>query len=136
MQWTKKSAHLVLQMRTQVLDERLEDTFVIGAMAVLRVANVCYGDQPMRGEFLNEPDHMAPGTVKLIREDLKRGPSVAFTAREIGQIGIEFLGLFRDFRTLFKPLRQPYAMKQAMGINKFRSVASELTCYVFCYDHT
>ena len=27
MQWTKKSAHLVLQMRTQVLDERLEDTF-------------------------------------------------------------------------------------------------------------
>ena len=27
MQWTKKGAHLVLQMRTQVLDERLEDTF-------------------------------------------------------------------------------------------------------------
>jgi hypothetical protein len=27
MQWTKKSAHLVLQMRTQVLDERLEETF-------------------------------------------------------------------------------------------------------------
>jgi hypothetical protein len=27
MQWTKKSAHLVLQMRTQVLDERLEDIF-------------------------------------------------------------------------------------------------------------
>ena len=27
MQWTKKSVHLVLQMRTQVLDERLEDTF-------------------------------------------------------------------------------------------------------------
>ncbi|MBV8228071.1 MAG: hypothetical protein JO232_23100 [Verrucomicrobia bacterium] len=27
MQWTKKSAHLVLQMRAQVLDERLEDTF-------------------------------------------------------------------------------------------------------------
>ena len=25
--WTKKSAHLVLQMRTQVLDERLEETF-------------------------------------------------------------------------------------------------------------
>jgi hypothetical protein len=25
MQWAKKSAHLVLQMRTQVLDERLED---------------------------------------------------------------------------------------------------------------
>ena len=73
MQWTKKSAHLVLQMRTQVLDERLEDTFVIGAMAVLRVANISYGDQPMRGEFLNEPDHMAPGTVKLIREDLNEG---------------------------------------------------------------
>jgi hypothetical protein len=27
MQWTKKGAHLVLQMRTQVLDERLEETF-------------------------------------------------------------------------------------------------------------
>ena len=27
MQWTKKSAHLVLQMRSQVLDERLEETF-------------------------------------------------------------------------------------------------------------
>ena len=27
MQWTKKSAHLVLQMLTQVLDERLEETF-------------------------------------------------------------------------------------------------------------
>jgi hypothetical protein len=27
MQWTKKSAHLVLQMRTQVLDARLEETF-------------------------------------------------------------------------------------------------------------
>ena len=27
MQWTKKGAHLVLQMRTRVLDERLEDTF-------------------------------------------------------------------------------------------------------------
>ena len=27
MQWTKKSEHLVLQMRTQVLDERLEETF-------------------------------------------------------------------------------------------------------------
>jgi hypothetical protein len=27
MQWTKKGAHLVLQMRTQVLDERLEDAF-------------------------------------------------------------------------------------------------------------
>ena len=27
MQWTKKSAHLLLQMRTQVLDERLEETF-------------------------------------------------------------------------------------------------------------
>jgi hypothetical protein len=27
MQWTKKGAHLVLQMRTQVLDERLGDTF-------------------------------------------------------------------------------------------------------------
>jgi hypothetical protein len=27
MQWTKKNAHLVLQMRTQVLDERLEYTF-------------------------------------------------------------------------------------------------------------
>ena len=113
-----------------------EKAIVVGAMAVLRVANVCYGDQPMRGEFLNEPDHMAPGTVKLIGEDLKRWPSIAFAAREIGQIGIEFLGLFRDFRTLFKPLRQPHAMKQAMGINKFRSVASELSCYVFCYGIT
>jgi hypothetical protein len=27
MQWTKKGAHLLLQMRTQVLDERLEETF-------------------------------------------------------------------------------------------------------------
>jgi hypothetical protein len=27
MQWTKKGAHLLLQMRTRVLDERLEDTF-------------------------------------------------------------------------------------------------------------
>ena len=27
MQWTKKGAHLVLQMRSQVLDERLGDTF-------------------------------------------------------------------------------------------------------------
>ena len=27
MQWTKKGAHLVLQMRTQVLDGRLEGTF-------------------------------------------------------------------------------------------------------------
>ena len=27
MQWTKKSAHLVLQMRTKVLDERREETF-------------------------------------------------------------------------------------------------------------
>jgi len=27
MQWTKKGAHLVLQMRTQVLVERLGDTF-------------------------------------------------------------------------------------------------------------
>jgi hypothetical protein len=27
MQWTKKGAHLVLQMRTQVLDERLGETF-------------------------------------------------------------------------------------------------------------
>jgi hypothetical protein len=27
MQWTKKSAHLVLQMRTQALDECLEETF-------------------------------------------------------------------------------------------------------------
>jgi len=27
MQWTKKGAHLLLQMRTQVLDERLEATF-------------------------------------------------------------------------------------------------------------
>jgi hypothetical protein len=27
MQWTKKGAHLVLQMRTQVLDEHLENTF-------------------------------------------------------------------------------------------------------------
>jgi hypothetical protein len=27
MRWTKKGAHLVLQMRTQVLDERLEETF-------------------------------------------------------------------------------------------------------------
>jgi hypothetical protein len=27
MQWTKKSAHLLLQMRTQVLDEWLEETF-------------------------------------------------------------------------------------------------------------
>ena len=33
MQWTKKSAHLVLQMRTQVLDERLEETFVTGIRA-------------------------------------------------------------------------------------------------------
>jgi hypothetical protein len=27
MQWTKKGAHLLLQMRTQVLDEHLEATF-------------------------------------------------------------------------------------------------------------
>ena len=27
MRWTKKGAHLLLQIRTQVLDERLEDTF-------------------------------------------------------------------------------------------------------------
>ena len=27
MQWTKKGAHLLLQTRTQVLDERLEATF-------------------------------------------------------------------------------------------------------------
>ena len=27
MQWTKKGAHLLLQTRTQVLDERLEETF-------------------------------------------------------------------------------------------------------------
>jgi hypothetical protein len=27
MQWTKKGAHLVLQMRSQVLDERLGDIF-------------------------------------------------------------------------------------------------------------
>jgi hypothetical protein len=27
MQWTKKGAHLLVQMRTQVLDERLEATF-------------------------------------------------------------------------------------------------------------
>ena len=27
MRWTKKGAHLLLQIRAQVLDERLEDTF-------------------------------------------------------------------------------------------------------------
>jgi hypothetical protein len=27
MQWTKKGAHLLLQARTQVLDERQEETF-------------------------------------------------------------------------------------------------------------
>ncbi len=27
MQWTKKGAHLLLQTRTRVLDERLEQTF-------------------------------------------------------------------------------------------------------------
>ena len=90
----------------------------------------------MRGKFLNEPDHMAAGTMKLLGEDLERRPSIAFAAREIGQIGVEFLGLFGDLRTLLKPLRQPHAMKQAMGIDKFRSVASELTCYVFCYATT
>jgi hypothetical protein len=105
-------------------------------MAALRVANVCYGHQPMRGEFLNEADHMVAGTVKLIGEDLKRWPSIPFAAREIGQIGVEFLGLLRDFGTLLKPLRKPLAMKQAMGINKFRSVANELACYVFCYVPT
>ena len=65
-------------------------------MAALGIANVCYANQPMRGEFLNKPDHMAPGTMKLIGENLKRWPSIAFAAREIGQIGVEFLGLFGD----------------------------------------
>ena len=90
----------------------------------------------MRGEFLNEPDHMAAGTVKLIGEDLKRRPSIAFAACEIGQIGVKFLGLIRDFGTLLKPLRKPHTMKKAMGINEFRSVATEGRCYVFCYGTT
>jgi hypothetical protein len=77
-----------------------------------------------------------PVTFSLFGENLKRWPSIAFSAREIGKIGIEFLGLFRDFGALLKPLRQPHAMKQAMRINEFRSVAIELLCYVFCYGTT
>jgi hypothetical protein len=105
-------------------------------MTALGIANVCYGNEPVRGQFLNKPDHMAAGAMKLFGENLKRWPSIAFSAREIGKIGIEFLGLFRDFGALLKPLRQPHAMKQAMRINEFRSVATELLCYVFCYGTT
>ena len=113
-----------------------EKAVVICTMTALGIANVCYGNEPVRGQFLNKPDHMAAGAMKLFGENLKRWPGIAFTAREIGKIGIEFLGLFRDFGTLLKPLRQPHAMKQAMWINEFRSVATELLCYVFCYGPT
>jgi hypothetical protein len=72
--------------------------------------------------------------MELFSKDLKRWPRIAFAAGEIGQICVELLGLLRDFGTLLKPLRQPHAMKQAMGIDKFRSIANELACYAFCYD--
>jgi hypothetical protein len=113
-----------------------EEAVVICAMPAFWIADACYGNEPVRGQFLNKPDHMAAGTMKLFGENLKRWPGIAFTAREIGKIGIEFLGLFRDFGTLLKPLRQPHAMKQAMRIDEFRSVATELLCYVFCYGTT
>src|SRR6476620_9334561 len=95
-----------------------EKTGVIRTIAALGIADVRYGNEPMRGQFLNEPDHMAARAMKFFGENFKRWPSIAFTACEIGQIGVQFLGLFRDFGPLLKPLRQPHAMKQAMRIDK------------------
>jgi hypothetical protein len=35
-------------------------------MAALGIADVCYGNQPMRGEFLNESDYVATATMELL----------------------------------------------------------------------
>jgi hypothetical protein len=74
-----------------------EKAIVVRTTTALGIANVCYGNEPMRGQFLNKPDHMAARAMKLFGENLERWPSIAFAAREIGEIGIEFLGLFGDF---------------------------------------
>src|SRR4029077_17056443 len=70
-----------------------EKTVVIRTIAALGIADVRYGNEPMRGQFLNEPDHMAARAMKFFGENFKRWPSIAFTACEIGQIGVQFLGL-------------------------------------------
>ena len=74
MQWTKKGAPLLLQVRTQVLDERLEETFRGGirASAVLRTVprwrlntgffmlSYDIAASPNRGATRNVDDRSAP----------------------------------------------------------------------------
>jgi hypothetical protein len=50
-----------------------ETAIVTRAVAALRIANICDGNQALRGEFLNEANYMATGRMKLIGEGLEEG---------------------------------------------------------------
>jgi hypothetical protein len=40
-----------------------EEAVVICTMAALRVVDVRYGNEPMRGKLLNKPNHVTPGAM-------------------------------------------------------------------------
>jgi len=40
-----------------------EKAVVICKMAALRIVDVCYGNEPMRGKLLNKPNHVAAGAM-------------------------------------------------------------------------
>ena len=82
-----------------------EKAVVIRTMAALGIADVCYGNQPTRGEFLNESDHVATATMELFSKDPKRWPSIPFAAGEVREIGIELLRFLGNLGALLKPLR-------------------------------
>ena len=72
---------------------------------LLGLLTLCDGDEPVRGKFLHEFDHIAARDMQLFAKMFKGWPCIAFPACEIGQVGVKLLRLLGNFWALLKPLR-------------------------------
>jgi hypothetical protein len=95
-----------------------EKTVNVRAITFLGVVDVRDGNEPVRGKLLHELDDVSARDVKPFTETVERRPRATPSPRKIGQVCVELLGLFGDFRALLRPSRYPDAMKEAVGIDK------------------
>ena len=80
------------------------------------IIDVCDGDEPVRGKLLHKLDHIPTRDMKLFTKMVEGRPCVPFSTCEVGQIGVKLLRFFRNLGALLKPLWQPNAMEQTVGI--------------------
>jgi len=106
-----------------------KESIIIRAMASCRVANVSDRNKAVSRKFLYQLDHIPARNMELFGQMIERRPCVTLAARKVSQISVELLGLFGDFWPFLKPSRHPHAIKKAVRINEFCSIANSLACY-------